>query len=271
MHPSRKMSKVILTIILTISLCFPRMSLSASTSDLHIYETGTRFALKAKWWGLSASGSMEILGNTKFRGKSVILLRSRVKELGGLMGFLVKFLRMYKKSNTFDSYIDPATSLTVRYEIYRMTEDGQKHSIEDIYFDRESNSIISLLNNKTIARNVAPDIQDTFSAFLNFLYKMNTETLFVGKMFGVNIYGYEETFKVEIEVTHQVIRDGKPVYTVEIKELPAVFKHPASISSEVMDVGDGFKSPVNGKCKIQIRVLPDITVKAELQKIRPGH
>lgn len=213
---------------------------------------------------------MEVLENTKFRGEDVILLRSRRTRLGGLLGFIVKFLRAYKGSNTFDSYIDPDTFMAVRYENYELSKDGSKKVNEQIYFDRELNRVVSLEDNKTIVSNVAPDIQDIFSAFLALIYRLNTEELFVGKEFSVNIYGHEEAYEVEIEVTHWKLRNGTAVYTLEIEELPAIFKHPASVSFEVTDVRDGFSLPTRGKCTIDVPVLTSITIKGNLREARRG-
>ena len=72
------------------SMClFSQRSLSSAGADPHIYKAGTKFVLTARWWGLSATGTMEVLGNTKFRGGDVILVRAQVTELGGFLGFIV--------------------------------------------------------------------------------------------------------------------------------------------------------------------------------------
>jgi len=258
---------VILSITLMSVFLFSQGFLSSPSENLHIYKTGTKFVLTARWWGLSATGSMEILENTKFRGRDVILVRSQVTELGGFLGFIVRFLRIYKESNTFDSYIDADTFMTVRYEVYKLNDDGSRKLTEHIYFDRKSNRVMSLEDNKTIINNAAPDIQDVFSIFLDILHKLNTERLFVGMKFAFNLYGYKEAFEVEIEVTRLTMAGGRPVYTLEIKELPAVFKHPASVSFEVTDVGEGFNLPTRGQCTIDIPFLPDITVKGGLREV----
>lgn len=250
------------------SVCLFSQEYLPSGADFRIYETDTKFVLTARWWGLSATGTMEILGNTKFRGRDVILVRSQVTELGGFLGFIMKFLRIYKGANTFDSYIDADTFMAVRYEVYKLNNDGSKKLTEHIYFDRELNRVVSLEDNKTIISNVAPDIQDALSIFLDVLYRVNTEKLFVGKKFELNLYAYKEAFKVEVEVTRLTMTNGTAVYTLEIKELPAVFKYPASISFEVTDVGDGFKFSTRGRCTIDVPVLPNITIKGELKEIR---
>ena len=225
-------------------------------------------SLTARWWGLSAMGTMEILGNTEFRGEDVVLVRSQVTELGGFLGFIVRFLRIYKESNTFDSYIESDTFMTIRYEVYNLNDDGSKKLSEHIYFDRERNRVVSLTDNKTIISNAALDIQDAFSIFLDLIHKFNTEELFVGKRFKVNLYAYKKSYKVEIEVTHLALVNGTAVYTLEIKELPAVFKYPTAISFEVTDVRDGLKLPTRGKCTIHVPVLPDIAIEGELKEIR---
>jgi hypothetical protein len=261
---------VVLSIMLMAVCLSSQVPLSTAAAAPRIYKTGTKFVLDASWWGLSASGTMEVLENTKFRGKDVILVRSQMTKLGGLLGFIVKFLRVYRGSNTFDSYIDPDTFMTVKYENYKLNKDGVKKLNEHIYFDRELNRVVSLQHNKTMVSDVAPDIQDTFSAFLQLICRFNTEELFVGKKFSVDIYGYEEAFEVEIEVTHWKLRNGKAVYTLEIERLPAVFKHPAFVSFEVTDVEDGFRLPTRGKCTIDVPVLTSVTVKGDLRQVRPG-
>jgi hypothetical protein len=251
------------------SVClFSQESLSSADANPHIYRTGTKLVLTARWWGLFATGTMEVLGKTEFRGRDVILVRSQVTELGGFLGFIVKFLRIYKESNTFDSYIDPDTLMTVRYEAYKLNDNGSKKLTEHVYFDRKLSRVVSLEDNKTIMSNVAPDIQDAFSVSLALLYRFNTEKLFVGKRFELNLYGYREAFKVDLEVTRLTMTDGTSVYTLEIEELPAVFKHPASVSFEVTDIGGGLKFPTRGKCTIDVPVLPNITVKGELKEIK---
>ncbi len=218
--------------------------------------------LNVRWLGLSAVGTMDILENAG----NVILVRSQVTELGGLLGFIAKFLRMYKESNTFDSHIDSVEFTTVEYEIYRLKKDGSKDTAEHIYFDREQRRIVSLKDNKTIVKDVPPDIQDSFAAFLELICRFNDEELFPGKVFEINLYGYEKAFKVKVEVLHQALRGGKTVYTLEIAELPEVFKYPASITFEVTDIGNGFRFPTRGECNIRVRFFPDITLKGELRR-----
>ena len=255
--------------IVLMSIClFPQVTLSSPDADLQIYKTGTKFALTARWWGLSAVGNMEVLDNTKFRGEDVILVRAQVTKLGGFLGFIVRFLRIYKESNTFDSYIDPDTFMVVRYETYKLDDDGSKKVTEHVYFDRELNRVMSFGNSKTLIDNVAPDIQDTFSFFMNFLYRLNIEDLFVGKRFEANIYAYKEAFKIEMEVTHLTLIDGATTYTLEVEELPEVFKYPASIRFAVTDVDGGLKLPTGGKCTIKVPVLPDITIDGEVREMR---
>ena len=259
---SLKMHKLTLPIALLSLLLISQESLPSPGADLHIYKEGTGFTLNIKWLGLSAVGTMDIMENAE----NAILVRSQVTELGGLLGFLARFLRMYKKSNTFDSYIDSVEFTTVRYEIYRLKKDGSKETAEHIYFDREQKRIVSLKNNKTIVKNVPPDIQDAFSAFLELIRRFNNEKLFPGKVFQVNLYGYEKAFRVKVEVLHQALRDGKTVYTLEIADLPEVFKYPASITFEVTDIGNGFQFPTRGECTIKIRLFPDITLRGELRE-----
>ena len=257
--------------IMLVSMCLLcQETLPTATASPPIYKTGTKFTFTVRWLGLSAAGAMEVLENTELEKKDVILVRSRVTKVGGFLGFIVRFLRIYKGSNTFDSYIDVDTLMAVRYEMYKLNKDGSRKINEQIYFDREQNEVVSRLNNRVVASNVAPDIQDTFSAFLTFLYRINTERLFRGKKFALNIYGYEQAFKIEIETTQHIVRDGVAVYTLEIKELPVVFKHPASLAAEVTDVVESFMFPVKGQCELRVPLWPDITIKFELKEIRQG-
>jgi len=248
-------------------LLFLQESSSSTNSYLHIYKTGTRFSLTVRWWGLSATGTMEVLENTKSSGKDAILVRSHVTKLGGFLGFIVKFLRMYKKSNTFDSYIDPETFMAMRYEVYQLNDDGSVELTEHIYFDRELNKVVSLVDNETIISDTSSDIQDAFSVFLNLLCRVNTEELSVGKEFELNLYAYRKAFKVEIDVTRLLLTGSRTIYTLEIEELPAMFKYPASLSFEVTDV-EGLKLPIAGKCIIHVPVLPDITIDGEFTEIK---
>jgi hypothetical protein len=262
----------LLKLLITFTLIFFYSYSPVYSVDLdpasRVYKTGTVFLLKASSLGLSAEGTMEILESTSFRGEDVILVRSRVTKMGGLMGFIVKLLRIYKESNTFDSYISPHTFLAVRYEVYKLGDKGNKKLTEHVFFNREKRNILSLQNNEIIVSNVAPDTQDAFSIFLSILYKLNSETPFVGKSFEVNLYAYKKTHKVKIIVTNLILVDKDPVYTLEIKDLPAIFKYPASVEIKVTDIGGRFLFPVYGKCIIHVPVLPDITVEGRLSKVK---
>lgn len=239
-----------------------------ANTDLRIYEVGTKFSLSARWLGLSAAGTMEIMGNAELSRDNTILLRSQVEELSGLVGFLIKFLRIYRESNTFDSYIDLGTLMTNRYEVYNLRKDGSKKITEYVKFDRKRGRIVSLEDNRIIASDIPPDTQDAFSLFLNFLSKINTEQLYVGTKFGSNLYARREITKIEVETTRLSHINGRAIYTVEIKELPSVFKYPASVSAKVSDIGDGFQYVTEGSCTIHIPVLPDITINAEVRRIK---
>jgi len=258
-------TRAIPTVLLASLLLFSQGSFA--NTNLHIYKTGTKFVLTATWWGLSATGTMEVLGTAKFRGKDTILIRSQVTKLGGFLGFIVRFLRIYRESNTFDSYIDPDTRMPVRYEVYKL-DDGFKKLTEDVYFDRRLNRIILLSDNSMIINNPAPDTLDTFSSFLNLLYRFNTERLFTGKRFYVNNYAYKKISKIEVEVSGYKVVNGKPVYMMEIKELPDVFKYPASVTFEVTEDKRGFKLPTRGKCIIDVPILGNITVNGKLEELR---
>ena len=102
--------------------------------------------------------------------------------------------------------------------------------------------------------------------FLALLHRINTEELFVGKKIEANIYAYKKASRVEVETTHETMTDGKTVYTLEIEEMPELFKYPASMSFEVTDVRGGFRLPTRGKCTIDVPALPDITIHVRLRE-----
>ncbi|MFC1718422.1 DUF3108 domain-containing protein [Candidatus Poribacteria bacterium] len=262
------MRKIAFPIALILVCLFSQQFSSHADSHPRIYATGTKFFAAATCWGLSATGTMEILESTELNEESVILARARVIKLGGLLGFLVKFLRVYKGSNTFDSYIDPDTRMTTQYEVYKLKDDGSKKINDRIYFDREQNIVKSLESDETFISSASPDIQDAYSIFLNLLSRINTENLFVGKKYAVNLYSYRKAANVEIEVTRFSMVDGRPIYTLEIEELPEMFKYPASVSLKVTDVGDGFMLVTEGECIIHIPVLPDVNVDIEVKVLK---
>lgn len=267
---NQKMRKVALLTVLIMVCLFSQQFPSSADSDLHIYETGTKFSAAVKHWGLSMAGTMEVMENTELDGKNVILVRARVIKMGGLLSLLVKLLRSYKGSNTFDSYMDPDTLMTVRYDMYKLKGDGSKKLNEQLYFDREQNSVISLKDNKTLVSDAPPDVRDIFSIFLDLLSRLNTEDIYVGKKFKTNLYSYKKIAKVEIEVTRFSLVNGKPTYILEIKELLAVFKSPASVVLRVTDVGHGFMSVTEGECTIHLTALPDITLNFKVEMLKRG-
>ena len=262
---SRSMSKTLLPAALI--LMFLLFQELPSFADVDTYKPGRKFRLTARMLGLSAAGTMEIMENTELNGKSVIFVKSRITKLGGLLGFMAKFLRVYKKSNTFESYIDPETYITVEHEVYRLESDGSKKITEHIRFDREQNRVISLVDDETLISNAPPDVQDSFSIFLGLLHKFNTEGLFVGKKFHANFYAHKKIFRIEVTVTQLSLINGKMVYSLEIPELLEVFVHPASIKFEVTDVGGGFMSITGGSCTIHIPLFPDITLNARIEQV----
>ena len=262
--PNRSMSRSFLSAALI--LIFLLSQGLSSFADVDVYRPGRKFHLTARMLGLSAAGTMEIMGNTGLNGESVIFVKSRITKLGGLLGFMAKFLRVYKKSNTFESYIDPKTYITAEYEVYRLKSDGSKKTTEHIRFDREQNRVISLVDNKTLISNAPPDVQDTFSIFLGLLHKFSNEGLFVGKKFHATFYAHEKISSFEIKVTRLLLINEKMVYSLEIPELLEVFVHPASIKFMVTDVGGGFMSVTGGSCTIHIPFFPDITLDARIEQ-----
>jgi hypothetical protein len=249
--------------IIGISLFILLFSQQLSISDvIDVYKPGMKLGLSVKWWGLSAHGTMEVIRYDKTKGQDVVLVRSQSEEISGLLGFLVKFLRIYKGSNTFDSYIDPKTGLPVRYEVYKLEKDGTKKLNEHVYFDRKTRRVASFDDNSTILSNVQPDIQDTFSGFLSLIRMFNTEDIYVGKNFSLNLYIYREFSKLNIRVISQKVVDSQNVYTLEIDRLPDVFKHPASVTFDVVEK-EGLKFPTKGVCTIDTPIK-DINVDGDL-------
>jgi hypothetical protein len=242
---------------------------STNGGSFDIYKPGVKFSLNVKWWGLSANGNMEIIGKKKVNGQDTVILRSQVAEVGGFLSFIIKFMRVYKESNTFDSYIDPATTLPVRYDFYKMMKDGAKKFNERVYFDRNQRRVVSLDDNKTIISNTAPDIQDIYSFFLALIQKLNNEDMNIGKCITSNIYVYRESNKINIRVAGQKVVDGHKVYILKIDRLPPVFKYPASMSFEVVELGN-MRIPVRGQCTIEIPHFKDITIDAELVVLNWG-
>jgi len=240
-------------------------SYPSSNEPAGLYKKGTAFSLTAKWWNLSADGTMKVIGNTKCLGKNAVIIRSQVTEMGGFLGFIVKFLRIYKESNTFDSYIEADTLLPLRYEVYKLKKDGSKKLNEHVYFDRESRQILSADDGSVVISNAEPDAMDTFSAFLYLVNKFSSEKLFVGKKIAINLYAYKKISKVEIDVVGHQIRQGKSIYSLEIRDLPEIFKYPASVSFDIVDE-KGYKLPTNGRCIIDVPVIGDITINGDLKR-----
>lgn len=262
------MRKSSLSIALTSLYLLCQAPLYPANADPDIYKTGTKFILIGSWWGMSTEGTMEILGDTEVDGRDLILVRYQVTKMGGLLGFLARFLRIYKGSNTFDSYIDPDTHKTVKYEIYKLKDDGSRKINDNVYFDRKRNRIVSLEDNRPVISNVPPDVQDSFAIFLELLLKVNTEELFLGKVFKANLYAYGKFSKLEIKVTNTALINGAAVYTLGIEKLPVIFKHPVTISFNITDAGEGLMLPTSGKCIIHLRILPDIKLNGYLRKVR---
>jgi len=259
--------KVLLLTLICVILIY-NVSFSSEDIKEYIYKTGTKFVLTASWWGLSASADMEILGHTQFRGNDAILVRYQVTRMGGLMGFLVKFLRIYKESNTFDSYLDPDTLMAVRYEVYKLRKDNTKKPTEHVHFDRENKKIVSLYDDEIIIDSAAPEVQDAFALFLSLLYNINIEEPFVGQTFEVDLYAYRKANKIEVRVSDISVVNDRDVYILKIDELPDVFKHPTKVSFKVIDTGNGLKLPVSGECEIIVPFFPDITLKGTLEKVK---
>ncbi len=260
---SRALLPAALILILLLSQGLP----SYADSGHYVYSPGTKFHFTAKLLGLSAAGTMEILENRELNGESFIFIKSRITKLGGLLGFMAKFLRVYKESNAFESYIDPETCMTAQYEVYRLRSNGSKKITEHVRFDREQNRVVSLVDNEILINDAPPDVQDVFSIFLSLLYKFNTEGLPVGKKFKASFYAHKKISRIEITVTQLSLVNGKMVYNLEIPEIPEVFVHPASIRLKVTDVGGGFMSVIGGSCTVHIPFFPDVTVNARIENV----
>lgn len=262
------MRRIVFPIALILVCLFSQQFPSHADVGPRIYEAGTKFFAAARLWGLSARGTLEILENAELNNENLVFVRAQITELGGLLGFMVKLLRVYEGSTTFDLYIDPDTRLTTRYETYKLKDDGSKEIIQQVYFDRRWNRVVSLENGETLINNAPPDIQDAFSIFLNLLSRLNNEQIFVGKKYEANFYAHKKVAKIEMEVTHFSLVDGRTIYTLEIEKLPEVFKYSASVSLEVTDVGDGFMFVPAGECIIHVSVLPDVTVNIEVEVLK---
>jgi hypothetical protein len=259
----RLMKNISYKTIISISLFIIFFSQQLSISDaIDVYKPGLKLSLSAKWWGVYAHGTIEVIRYDKTKGQDVVLVRSQTEEVSGLLGFLIKFLRVYKGSNTFDSYIDPKTGLPVRYEVYKLEKDGTKKHNEHVYFDRKTKRVASYDDNSTILSNVQPDIQDTFSGFLNIIRMLNNEDIYVGKNFSLNLYIYREYSKLNVRVISQKVVNGYNVYTLKIDRLPDVFKYPASLTFDVAEK-EGLKFPTKGICTIGIPIK-DINVDGDL-------
>lgn len=261
------MKNIIQRILCTILFSLLFFSESLTNESYYVYNEGTKFSLKVSWWSLNAHGTMEVLNKTRFRDKEAILVRSKVSEVGGFLGFIVKFLRIYKESNTFDSYIDPITILPIRYEVYKLNKDGTRKVNEHVYFDRKARKIISLENNEVIINNTDHDTRDAFSIFLYLLNRFKNENLFVGKNIRVSLYAYKKVSNVDIKVISRQIVSGRNVYTLEIKELPQIFKYPTNVIFEVAENEMGYKFPTKGKCIIDIPVLGNIEIDGKLERL----
>lgn len=239
-----------------------------SSANENIYATGTKFVVNVRCWGLSAYGIVEIIGNTKIEDQEVILVRSQTVEVGGFLGFIVRFMRIYKESNTFDSYIDLKTRLPVRYEVYKLNKDGSKKTTENVLFDRKHQRVISYEDKSTVLSNTPPNIQDTFSGLLNLVYSFNTDGIFIGKSYDLDLFIYQELAHINIEVVSQKMINGQKTYTFEISKLPDIFKYPASLKFDVVDAQQGLDLPTTGECVIDVPVLNDVTLKGDLTKVK---
>jgi len=209
---------------------------------------------------------MEIFEDAKVDGKNLVLSRSKVTEMGGFLGFFVRFLRIYKESNTFDSYIDPDTRLVVKHEVYKLNDDGSKIIQEFVSFDRARSRIISQEETRTIINNVPPDTQDGFSIFLELIHRVNTEDLLLGKVFRTNLCAYKKISKVEIKLTDITMDKGSAIYTLRIEKLPDIFKHPATLSFRITD-RNGIMLPIDGECILHIPIFPDVKIKGKLRTV----
>lgn len=255
--------------IFTIIILFLFSHPSTESSSFDVYKPGVKFSLNVKWWGLSANGNMEIIGKKNVNGKDTVIVRSQVSEIGGFLSFIIKLLRIYRESNTFDSYIDPVSALPVRYDVYKVMKNGTKKFTECVYFDRKQRQVVSLDDNSTVISNTAPDIQDTYSFFLALIQKLNNENMSIGKCITSNVYIYRESCKINIRVAGQKVVDGRKVYILKIDRLPPVFKYPASMSFEVVEFGD-MRIPVKGECTIEVPHFKNITIDGELVVLNKG-
>ncbi len=255
----------ILIFLIIILLFFASLQTSANPT---IYKPGTKLGFNIKWWGLSAFGTIEIIEKTKVNDREVLLVRSQSTEVGGVFGLVARLLRVYKESNTFDTYIDSETLLPLKHEIYKLEKDGSKKIAERVLFDRKLNRATSYEDKSTITSNVPTEIYDTFSLFLKIIHRLNTEDIFIGKQYDMDTYMYRRTEHIRAKIVSQKMVNGQKVYTLEISKLPDIFKYPASLRFEVTTWKDGLILPARGECNIDVPILSDITFKGDLIRIK---
>ncbi len=245
---------------------------SHELDTLSLYKvTGTKITCTARRFLLSGTGSLQAVKETEVNGKNVILVRGKVDKLGGILGFIISLLKVYKGAETSDSYIDIETHLPVQCIEYKQQKDGTKKITEHIYYDREKQSIKLLVDGKVL-KNVPYDIQDLVSVLVDFLYKVNTQKMAVGKILVANMLTADKNAgmkvgEVVVEVTKMEVVEEGVIYTVTSKKLPDVLKYPTILSVRLLDNGKNL-IPVSGIGIIKIPVLGKIKIKMALKVTR---
>lgn len=229
-----------------------------------LYEvTGMKITCTASWFLLSGTASLQAVEGMVLDGRNIILVRGEVNRPGGILGFIMSFLKLYKGADTFDSYIDVETHLPVQCTKYKEQRDGQKKVTEHIHYDRAQQSIKSLVDGNVL-NNVPYDIQDGVSVLVDFLHRTNTQKMAKGKTLAANMNVGMKLGEVVVEVTDvEVVKDGV-IYTLTSKKLPDVLKYPTVLSVQLLDDGKK-KLPISGVGTIKIPILGKIRIKGTLK------
>ncbi|MEA3431499.1 MAG: DUF3108 domain-containing protein [candidate division WOR-3 bacterium] len=229
-----------------------------------LYEvTGMKITCTASWFLLSGTASMQAIEEMELDGRKVILVRGKVDRPGGILGFIVSFLKLYKGADTFDSYIDVETHLPVQCIEYKKQRDGSKKVTEHIHYDRAQQSIESLVDGKVL-NNIHYDIQDGVSVLVDFLHRANTQEMAIGKTLTANMNAGMEIDEVVVKVTDVEKTQDGVIYTFTSQKLPNVLKYPTVLSVQLLDDGKK-KLPISGVGTIEIPILRKIRIKGTLK------
>lgn len=261
--------KILLIILISIYTLLSNVTGANSKGILPIYADQAKFVLNATSLGLTASGEMNVLGKTVRNGKELILVRSKVNEISGFVGFIIKLLRIYKESNTFDTYLDPKTLLPVFYEVYKVDKNDYKQINESVEFDRQMGVVRSFDQEDEFVLRAKPNTVDAFSGFLQLIARFTNEELCVGKRITISLYAYRTISDLHVDVINHRTMGFYDIYDMEIKKLPIVFKYPASIRFEVKRHNNGLALPTRGNCTIMVPHFMDVVINGQLSFFMP--